>query len=152
MRQYRAPMSAPNRPRRCASRSSCTRSLSSSVLSQSNRKTMSSSLDDPAGNPCIFFDLVNRAQPVIAVGDDYLAVSFVPDQQDRGQRDAFLDFPAILGDPQIADAESRQLRSAKDVFRPEARRLRASHRGNQPGALPAGVNQLQIGLGGVEVV
>ena len=71
------------------------------------RAESSSASDDPAGNPRVFVDLVDGTQPVIAVGDHDLAVSCVPDQQNRRQRDAFLDLLAVPGDAQIADSQLR---------------------------------------------
>ena len=68
------------------------------------RRSTDTPLRDLAGNYRIFIKSVNRAQPMVAVGNDHLAIGRIPHQQERRHFAPGLDFNHVLFDMGIAGA------------------------------------------------
>jgi len=78
-----------------------------------------------ARNQCVFVERVNRAQPMITIGDHDLAVLVVSDQKKRRERLSAFDSLAVFFYVIIAQAEKRQARRSENILRFELGQLRA---------------------------
>src|ERR1039458_1941255 len=106
-----------------------------------------------AGNQRVFVEGIHGAEPVIAVGDDDLAVAGVAHQQNRRERLPGADFVAIFPDVRIADAQQREAGRAENILGLELRGGRGLERGDEPAGRLVGVEEGQVGerrCGGVE--
>lgn len=64
-------------------------------------------LDDPAGDHGILVKCVNRAEPVIAIGDNQPAMISIPTEQERRQRFIDDDLSSILFYVTVANPQQR---------------------------------------------
>jgi hypothetical protein len=71
---------------------------------------------DFAGDQSHFIEAVDRAQAMVAIGNDDCAQLRRTHQKQRRQGRAFDYFLTIFLDVQIAHAQQRQSRGSKDVF------------------------------------
>src|SRR5258708_29588078 len=101
---------------------------------------------DLARNLGVLVEGVHRAQAVVAIGDDHLAVPLVAHQQDRRELPAFADLLLIPRHLAAAHAEQRQAGGAEDVFRLVRRQRRAAQPLDELRRGPRIVDQAQVRL------
>src|SRR5258706_2452012 len=101
---------------------------------------------DLARNLGVLVEGVHRAEAVVAVGDDHLAVRLVAHQQDRRELPAFADLLLIPRHFAAAHAEQRQGGGAGDVLRPVRRQRRGTQAPDELRGGPRVVDQAQVGL------
>src|SRR5207248_9446515 len=80
---------------------------------------------DLARNLGVFVKRVHRAEAMVTVGDNDLAVRLVAHLEDLRELPAVADFLLILLHMLVAHAEQRESRGAEDILRLEARERRA---------------------------
>src|SRR5258708_34290875 len=99
-----------------------------------------------ARNLGVLVEGVHRAQAVVAIGDDHLAVRLVAHQEDRREFLAFADLLLIPRHLAAAHAEQRQGGGAEDVFRLVRRQRRGTQLLYELRRGPRAVDQAQGGL------
>jgi len=75
--------------------------------------------DDLAGNHRILIDRIDGAEAMIAIGNNHLRIA-IPHEEQRRQFCSLTDFPEVLLNMGIADAEQREAGCAENVLSFEA--------------------------------